>query len=196
MPLHMERQVVTRRKAPRRSVGHARFKGIALLLVSFSLLLYALPCFAASIWDEGLPSQGGGTLFANPVKDDSYSAEPDAVAPVEQSAAASSMRAASKVNASVTETTGPGIASDESAVSSAKKRVQAVSAAQEERNAVISAITVDRSPHQDRTLDLLSASFALAVGFLCALLGCRFIISARRLRADRASVSYSNALKA
>ena len=186
------RQAVTRRRAQKRSKGHAKLKGVALLLASLLMVTYAIPCFAASIWDEGLSSQGGGTIFAAPIKDADYVAEATSDDP---SASASSVRAASKVNASVTETTGPGIAADEDAVVSAKKRVQAVSAAKVERDAVIGVISAERV-QQDRTLELMSASFALALGLLCAILGTRSIASARKARASIASVSYSNALKA
>ncbi len=190
------RQAVTRRKAHKRSKGHAKLKGAALLLASLLMVSYAIPCFAASIWDEGLSSQGGGTIFAAPIKDADYMADATSDEPSPATAAsASSVRAASKVNASVTETTGPGIAADDEAVVSAKKRVQAVSAAKVERDAVIGAISAERV-QQDRTLELMSASFALALGLLCAILGMRSISSARKARASIASASYSNALKA
>ncbi len=189
------RQAVTCRRAQKRSKGHAKLKGVALLVASLLMVTYAIPCFAASIWDEGLSSQGGGTIFAAPIKDADYVTEATSDDSSPAAASASSVRAASKVNASVTETTGPGIAADEDAVVSAKKRVQAVSAAKVERDAVIGVISAERV-QQDRTLELMSASFAFALGLLCAILGTRSIASARKARASIASASYSNALKA
>lgn len=184
----------------RHRARHARrtkAAGSALLLVSMLLVVYAMPCFAASIWDEGLPSQSP-TVFADPINDNSYQAEAaeEGSGAADDVPAASSVRAASKVNASVTETTGPGIALDDDAVAAAKKRVQAVTAATAERNAVIGAISAEKPVQPDRTLELLTGTFSLLVAALLAILGIRAIVRARQMRAAIASLSYGNALKA
>ena len=192
-------QLAAERRAHARRALRAKLTGALLLLLSMMLVVFAVPCFAVSIWDEGLTSQRGATVFAGPINDNAYqdevSEEPtqDAGAASADEGAAMSVRAASKVNASVTETTGPGIALDDEAVTAAKKRVQAVTAAMAERNAVIGAISVDQP---DRTLELLCGTFALLVSFLLGIVGMRSIVRARRMRAALASYSYGNALKA
>lgn len=195
-------QLAAERRAHARRALRAKMTGALLLLLSMMLVVFAVPCFAASIWDEGLTSQRGATVFADPINDNVYqdevSEEPtqDAGAASADEGAAMSVRAASKVNASVTETTGPGIALDDEAVTAAKKRVQAVTAATAERNAVIGAISVDQPAQPDRTLELLCGTFALLVSFLLGIVGMRSIVRARRMRAALASYSYGNALKA
>ena len=195
-------QLAAERQAHARRALRAKATGAVLLLLSMMLVVFAVPCFAASVWDEGLPSQHGATVFAGPINDNAYQAEAEeSDQAVEEASAsegaASSVRAASKVNASVTETTGPGIALDDEAVIAAKKRVQAVTAATAERNAVIGSISsVEQPVQQDRTLELLCGTFSLLVAFLLAIVGMRSIIRARRMRAALASFSYGNALKA
>ncbi len=195
-------QIAAERRAHARRAVRAKATGAVLLLLSMMLVVFAVPCFAASIWDEGLTSQGGATVFAGPINDNAYQVEApeEAVQTAEEApaseGAAASVRAASKVNASVTETTGPGIALDDEAVTTAKKRVQAVTAATAERNAVIGAISVEQPVQQDRTLELLCGTFSLLVALLLSVVGMRSIVRARRMRAALASYSYGNALKA
>lgn len=184
---------VRKRQCAQRSVFRARLNGALLLFVALLLAGYAVPCFAASIWDEGLSSQGGGTVFSAPISDNAYQED---AAKQDGAAAATAVRAASKVNASVTETTGPGIALDDDAVAAAKKRVQAVSAAKAEREAMIGTISVEHPVQQDRTLELLTGTMSLLVALLFGILGTRSIVRARHLRAVVASLSYGNALKA
>lgn len=195
-------QFTAERRAHARRALRAKATGATLLLLSMMLVVFAVPCFAASIWDEGLAPQHGATVFADPINDNAYQVESseeavqDAGAASESSGAATSVRAASKVNASVTETTGPGIALDDEAVTAAKKRVQAVTAATAERNAVIGAISVEKPAQPDRTLELLCGTFSLVVALLLGIVGVRSIVRARRMRAALASFSYGNALKA
>lgn len=195
-------QLAAERRAHAHHALRAKATGAFLLLLSMMLVVFAVPCFAASIWDEGLTSQQGATVFADPINDNAYQMESseeaaqDAEAASESNGAATSVRAASKVNASVTETTGPGIALDDEAVTAAKKRVQAVTAATAERNAVIGAISVEKPMQPDRTLELLCGTFSLLVALLLGIVGMRSIVRARRMRAALASFSYGNALKA
>ncbi len=185
----------TIRKHPKKTCAKSRkAKGIIFLVMSVALAAYALPCFAASVWDEGLSSQGGGTLFASPINDSAYEQAAEEVAASEEAAA--SVRAASKVNASVTETTGPGIAADDGAVTAAKKRVQAVNAASTERSNVIQSMASAPVKAQDRTLELMSGAFSLMLALLLGILGTRFIVGARRQRAQELSRAYNHALKA
>lgn len=189
------RSVHSARRQSCASPFRAKLTGAALLLASMMLVVYAAPCFAASIWDEGLGSQSSGTVFSNPISDNAYPAE-EAAQAAGEAAAPTAVRAASKVNASVTETTGPGIALDDDAVAAAKKRVQAVSAAKAERDAVIGSISAEKPVPQDRTLELLTSALALVVALLFGILGTRSIMLARQTRAMAASLSYGNALKA
>lgn len=188
-------QMRKRQRVQRKAV-RAKATGALLLLASLLLVIYAVPCFAASIWDEGLSSQHTGTVFSSPINDNAYQEDAAAIDQATDAAAATSVRAASKVNASVSETTGPGIALDDDAVAAAKKRVQAVSAAQAERDAVIGTITSEQPQKQDRTLETLTGVLALTVALLFGILGTRFIVRARHMRALIASLSYGNALKA
>lgn len=198
------RTATTRRKMPSESqkrthryrMLRAKISGAMLILASLMLVVFAVPCFASSIWDEGLAPQHPGTVFSEPINDDAYQGASDQEDLVVETDAAAAVRAASKVNASVTETTGPGIALDDDAVSAAKKRVQAVSAAKAEREAVIGTISVERPAQQDRTLELLTGIFALFVALLLGIIGTRSIVHARHIRAVIASASYGNALKA
>ncbi len=193
--LQRTRATATRRRAPRHAPQCGRFKGIASLLISVLLLCYAVPCFAASIWDEGLQPQHSGTYFASPINDAALSDEQAELA-AETASEGGAVRAASKMDASVSETTGPGIASDEDAVLAAKKRVQAVSAAQVERASVIDSMTAAPVKAPDRTLELMTASLALLIAFLFGMLGVRSIVFARRTRAVVAQNSYGQILKA
>ncbi len=188
-------RMATRRTYARRA-SRAKMAGISLLLASLLLVVYAVPCFAASIWDEGLAPQGAGTTFSEPINDNAYVQEVEEATAEAEVASASAVRAASKVNASVTETTGPGIALDDDAVSAAKKRVQAVSAAKVERDAVIGAISAEQPVQRDRTIDILTGAFALVLASLFAILGTRSIVVARQSRAFVASATYGHALKA
>lgn len=192
-------------RAHARRALRAKASGAALLLASMMLVVYAVPCFAASIWDEGLSPQRSETTFADPINDNAYQEQADGAlvveaaeedASAEEGAVASAIRAASKVNASVTETTGPGIALDDDAVTAAKKRVQAVTAATAERDAVISTITAEKATQPDRTLEFMTGTFAFFIAILFGMLGIRSIVSARRMRALVASASYGHALKA
>ncbi len=206
--MQIGRTVTTRRRVHRSASDRAhrvirsKVTGACLLVSAVALAVYAVPCFAASIWDEGLVSQRSETVFAEPINDTAYPTDVAATAQAadateaDVAAGASAVRAASKVNASVTETTGPGIALDDTAVSAAKKRVQAVTAAQVERDTVIGSIAAAKPAAPDRTLELLTGIFALLLALLFGILGTRSIVVARRMRARVAAASYGHALKA
>lgn len=175
---------VTFRKVQKRRLMRTRLMAAFSFVVSFLLLTYAIPCFAVSIWDQGLPSQSPATSFQSPLSDVSALTE------------ASSQRAASKLDATVAETTGPGIATDDNAVYAAKKRVEAMSAASEEREMIIGSMLGASQHKPDRTLSIMSASLSLMLSLLFGILGTRSIVNARIMRARVLANTYSRALKA
>ncbi len=196
---HLYRKQIKRRQRTQ------RIKGVSFLVVALALAFYAVPCFATSTWDKGLPDQNPQTAFSTAINDTEFLGDIDtsvgvgaATAIEETEDIIESSRSAAKLDPSITETTGPGILTDDNAVQSAKKRAQAVSAAAAEKAAQES-ITVNRSAQTVQAVDttsLIPAYASLFLAFVFTILGIRSIFKARRIRANFVFNSYSNALKA
>lgn len=193
------------RKIMRKKQRMQQLRGALLLVLSFAMMLYAVPGFAKSIWDEGLPDQGSvSTIFSHAINDNAYesveAAAGEAVAQEGAQAAAdkprSTSRVASKVNPLVSETTGPGILADDEAVTAAKRRAEAVLAATTEKNAYIGTIEASSPERTDSRDNLIFASIALVLGLASACFGVRTILASRKMRGRVISAAYSSALRA
>ena len=187
---HHYRKKIQRKRRGRRAYG------ITLIALSIALMLYAVPCFAVSIWDDGY-TQSSATSFSSTVSDSEY------VAPVEESedaadtaAAVSSSRVYSKVDPTVSETTGPGMLEDESAVIAAKKRAQAVTIANLEKESreksQIQSITTIVA--ESSSIEFAIAAFIAAL--ILAMIGIRMIVRDCANRGRAISASFSSALRA
>ncbi len=186
---HHYRKKIQRKRRGRRAYG------VTLLVLSLALMFYAVPCFAVSIWDDGR-TQANPTAFSSSVSDSAYTAPEEKSDETVAAAAASSSRVYSKVNPAISETTGPGILDDEAAVIAAKKRAQAVTVANLEKEAraqsQISPITTIVA--KSSSVEFAVAAFVVAIAF--AILGIRLIAHDRASRGNAISASFSSALRA
>lgn len=192
----------------RRRQRRQRIKGISLLAVSLALTLYAVPCFAVSVWDY--EEQGGilSTMFSSGVNDrEAASAQPGAdsaaAAIDEQEAATGQAIEAAPIRGSrptgdltVGETTGPGLLSDEAAVSAAKTRAKAMEVASQGQSTMVYAKSADVADEPAATPNLLYAFIAMALAVACAILGVRTIMRGRLMRGMEISTAYRSALRA
>lgn len=171
-----------------------RAYGVTLLALSLALMFYAVPCFAVSIWDDG-HVQSNPTAFSSSVSDNEYSA-PVEEEPGADAEATPSSRVYSKVNPAISETTGPGMLEDEGAVIAAKKRAQAVTIANLEKEAressQIQSITTIVA--ESSSIEFAVAAFVAAV--ILAMLGMRLIVQDCANRGKAISASFSSALRA
>lgn len=171
-------------KARKRS---SRIKGFVFLSLSFALLLYAVPCFATSVWDMDSGNRISNSLvFQDSVREGVVADE------------AEEAEAPAKVQiASIGETVGPGVMDDEEAVTAAKRRAEAVGIAnaeivsQQEAKSVQAYVAPEPDPVQDA---FVMISFIMAAVF--AFLGFWNIHKSRTMRGNLISHAYSSALRA
>lgn len=176
------------RKMIRRKQRFQRIKSVVLLSVSLAMMLYAIPCFATSIWDVDASSTTNSNIaFTSDIAEMEYLA-------AEEAQAGEDLTLFDASGYMVGETTGPGLLVDDDAVKSAKLRAQAVSVATAEKNARMhaskSAIIDEHEP------DLLFAFVALAISIACSISGIRTLMIARKMRGRAVQAAYDSALRA
>lgn len=177
------------RKKIRRKQRLQRAKGAFLISLSLSCMLYAIPCFATSIWDQDSASKSVPTAFSSDVADSAY------VGASEEGADETPVYDVSGLL--VSETTGPGLLEDEEAVKSAKLRAQAVSVATAERNARLHPTQyTEPVAAPSGNADLTLACIAALVSLVCGIFGVRTMFKARTLRGRAIAAAYDSALRA
>lgn len=183
-----------RRKIQKKRRGRRTY-GIALIALSIALMFYAVPCFAVSIWDDGYAQQSA-TQFSSTVSDSEYVAPIDEKAEAADAEAAASSRVYSKIDPTISETTGPGMIEDESAVIAAKKRAQAVTIAnlEKESREKSQIQTITTIVAESSSIEFAIAAFVAALIF--AIIGIRLIARDCERRGRAISASYSSALRA
>ena len=194
-------------KMVRRRQRIQRTKGVLLIALSLALMFYAVPCFAASLWDDGYSKQSASSItFSSAINDNVY-AEAASEASADQTASSEDpvakpayTRASAKLDPTVSETTGPGLLDDDQAVGAAKRRAQAVLVAKAEKDARIQAQELSIEPlvveEEEEPRDLVFAYVALAVSALCAVAGIRTMLRARMMRGRAITAAYGSALRA
>lgn len=175
------------RKMIKRKQRFQRIKSIVLLSVSLAMMLYAIPCFATSIWDaNGASANSSSIAFTSAIAEREYKAAEEAVVEDEEIYDASGFL--------IGETTGPGLLEDEDAVKNAKLRAQAVTVATAERNAHIHAT---KNPViEEQGVDLIFAFIAMGISVICLISGMRTLLLARRMRGQVIQAAYDSALRA
>lgn len=161
-------------------------KSIALLSVSLAMMLYAIPCFATSVWDsDGTSSPASSIAFTSEIAEKEYKA-------AEETAATEEIYDASGFL--IGETTGPGLLENEDAVKNAKLRAQAVSVATAEKNARLTAS--EDVVVSEQNSNLTFAFIALGVSVICLISGVRTLLLARKMRGQAIQAAYDSALRA
>lgn len=187
------------RKAIRRRQRLSRIRGIVFLVLSAALALYAVPCFATSVFDYDQP-QGLGTIFSSVVSDQSApESETNAASStiVESEATASAESGAASVSGvrALSDTVGPGMLDDEAAVESAKTRAAAMAALSEQPSTMVYA-KAQETTDPAASPDILLACVAMALAVICAILGVRNISRSIQIRGRRMTAAYGHALRA
>ncbi len=176
------------RKLIKRKQRMQRVKSLVLLSVSLAMMLYAIPCFATSIWDVDGSTNGNSSIaFTSDIAEREYKASEEAVTVEEEGIYDAS-------GYLMGETTGPGLLQDEDAVKNAKLRAQAVSVATAEKNARLRASS--DSVIEEQKPDLVFAFIALGVSITCLVGGIRTLMVARRMRGQMVQAAYDSALRA
>lgn len=179
-------------KMVRRRQAFQKAKGSMLIMVALAMLLYAIPCFATSIWDETSSSRSNATSFSTEISENDY------VGNIAASSEADKVSSTSDYL--VSDTMGPGLLQDEEAVKSAKLRAQAVLVAEAERNArMIEANGVYVAPVEKQATqdaDLTLAYIATCISLICAISGIKTFMKARKIRGKIAYARYDSALRA
>ena len=165
-----------------------RIKSVVLLSISLAMMLYAIPCFATSIWDaDSSSTTNSSTAFTSEIAEKEYKGAEEGTAEGEDVIFDAS-------GFLIGETTGPGLLEDEDAVKNAKLRAQAVSVATAERNARLhatrNAIVEEQEP------DLIFAFIALGISITCLASGIRTLMIARKMRGQAVQAAYDSALRA
>lgn len=175
------------RKMIRRKQRLQRVKSVALLTVSLAMMLYAIPCFATSIWDaDGSSVNNSSIAFTSNIAERAYKATEEGTGEEDAVYDASGYL--------VGETTGPGLLEDEDAVKNAKLRAQAVSVATAEKNARMHAAR--SSVVEEHEPDLIFAFLALGISIVCLISGIRTLLLARKMRGQAVQAAYDSALRA
>lgn len=73
MPMMYQKDAHHYRKMIRRKQRLQRVKSVALLTVSLAMMLYAIPCFATSIWDaDGSSVNNSSIAFTSNIAERAY----------------------------------------------------------------------------------------------------------------------------
>lgn len=175
------------RKMIRRKQRFQRVKSVVLLSVSLAMMLYAIPCFATSIWDADSASINNSSIaFTSEIAESQYKAVEDATVEEDAIYDASGYL--------IGETTGPGLLENEDAVKNAKLRAQAVSVATAEKNARLHAARSSMVEEQEP--DLIFAFLAFGISIVCLVSGVRTLLLARKMRGQAVQAAYDSALRA
>lgn len=176
------------RKVVRKRQRAGRIRGVVLIALSFALMLYAIPCFATSVWDMDSTSHSNALVFSTDVKEDKYSVVED------EETAAASLRPASEL--SISETVGPGVLSDDGMVDAAKRRAEAVTIAQSELNSQLAAKEIRSAEPQSASMSTAFATIAMVLSLFCAAVGAWNIMRSRTVKGIAIAEAYSSALRA
>lgn len=177
-------------KMVRRRQRLQRIKGVSLISLSLAMMLYAVPCFATSVWDnDGAGAKAASTSFSSEITDSAYVASGEDAGDERPVYDVSGLL--------VSETTGPGLLEDDEAVKSAKLRAQAVSVATAERNARLHPTQYAEPVEQTSgNADLTLAFIASLISLICGAFGVRTMFKARSLRGRAITAAYDSALRA
>lgn len=188
---HHYRALIKRKQRKQRAFGSF------LIILSITLMFYAIPGFAVSVFDYD-DQVVGGIAFSQSVSDHD---EPAAATATGTASAAKGEAAAGVASAAgavvMSETVGPAMLANEAAVDSAIKRAQAMQVVTSAQSTMITAKAVSAETpveQPDRPLGPALIAFAAAVG--CAILGLRMITNSRRMLGRRITAEYGSALRA
>lgn len=175
------------RKMVRKRQRAARIRGAVLLSLSLSLLLYAIPCFAVSVWDMDGTSHSSAVIFSTDVKEDKYAAQDP-----EQEGAAAKQYAL----VSIGETVGPGVIADDAVVDAAKRRAEAVTIAQSEIDSQLMAKQAKEAPVPSGFPSIAFAIVSFILSIIFAISGLWNIMRSRTAKGHAIAKAYSSALRA
>lgn len=188
---HRYRALIKRKQRKQRAFGSI------LITLSISLMFYAIPCFAVSVFDYD-DQVTGGIAFSSAISDHAGSdmtAGSAVQAPTGEAAAGAASTAGSAI---MSETVGPAMLADRAAVDSAIKRAQAMQAVTSVQNTMVTAPAVAEAdlPAEQPNRNVLPAVAAFAVAVVCGILGLRMITHSRRMLGRRITAEYGSALRA
>ncbi|WP_165062779.1 MULTISPECIES: hypothetical protein [unclassified Adlercreutzia] len=168
-----------------------RMRGLFLIALSVALMFYAIPCFAASVFDYD-DQLFSGTVFSDAISDHANTTES---ATTELAVSGESANLAANSNL-MSETVGPAMLANDTAVDSAKKRAEAMKVVTSTQSTMVTAKAAPQQTVEKPTINVFPAIVAFVLSMVCAILGIRMITHSRQMLGRRITAEYCSALRA